>query len=153
MARAHQDILCCLLEGVFRFMSIELMMLSKHLIFCCPLLLLLSIFPSIKVFSSESLFASGGQSVWASASASVLPMDLQGWFPLGLTGLNSLLSKRLSRVFSSTVIQRHQFFGTQLYFWSNSYHTWLLEKPYFWRDWTLLPKWRLCFLICYLSLS
>ena len=65
-----------------------------------------------------------------SASASILPMNIQGCFPLGLTGLISLLSKGLSRVFSSTTIWKHEFFGTQLSLWSKSHiHTWLLEKP------------------------
>ena len=100
-----------------------------HLILCCPLLLLLSIFPSIRVFPHHQLFASVGQSIGASASASVLPMNIQGWFPLGLTGLISLLS-RDSRVFSSTTVQKHQFFCTQPSLWSNSHIcTWLLEKP------------------------
>ena len=76
-----------------------------------PLLLLPSIFPSMRVFSMSWLFASGGQSIGVSASASVLPMSIQGWFPLGLTGLISLLSKGLSRVFSSTTIWKHQFFS------------------------------------------
>ena len=77
------------------------------------------------------LFVPGGQSIGASASA--LPMKIQGWFPSGLTGLISLLSKRLSRVFSGTTIQKHQFFGTQPSLWSNSHiHTWLLKKPQFW---------------------
>ena len=93
-----------------------------------PLLLLSSIFPSIRVFSSESVFVSGRQSTGASASASVLPMNTQDWFPLGLTSLISLQSKGLSRVFSNTV-QKHQFFGTQLSLWTNSHiNTWLLEK-------------------------
>ena len=75
------------------------------------------------------LLASGGQSIGASVSATVLPMNIQGWFPLGLTGLISLLSKRLSRVFSNTTIGRHQFFGPQPSLWSNSHiRTWLLEK-------------------------
>ena len=92
-------------------------------------LFLPSIFPSIRVFSKSWLFASGGQSIGASASASVLPKSIQCWFPLGLTGLISLLSKGLSRVFSST-IQRHPFFGTQPSLWSSSHiHTWILEKP------------------------
>ena len=66
----------------------------------------------------------------ASASASVLPVNVQGWFPLGLTGLISLLSRGLSRVFSRTTVWMHQFFGTQLSLWCNSHiHTWLLEKP------------------------
>ena len=83
---------------------------SNHLILCHPLLLLPSIFPSIRVFSNE-LFASGGQSIGVSASTSVLPMNTQDWSPLGWTGWISLQSKRLSRVFSNTTIQKHQFFG------------------------------------------
>ena len=94
-------------------MSIESVMPSNHPILCCPLLLLPSIFASIRVFSKSRLFASGGQSIGTSASASVLPMNIQGWYPLGLTGLISLLSKGLSRVFSSTTVQKHQFFDTQ----------------------------------------
>ena len=79
-------------------------------------------------FASE-FFASGGQSIGASASASVLPINIQDWFPLGLTDLISFQSKRLSRVFSNTTIQKHQFFATQLSLWSNSHiHTQLLEK-------------------------
>ena len=88
-------------------------------------LLLPSIFPSIKVFSN----ASGGQSIGASASASVLPMNIQDWFPLGWTVLISLLSRGLSKVFSNTTVQRHKFFGAQPSLCPNSYiHTWLLEK-------------------------
>ena len=87
--------------SVLKFMSIESVMLSNHLILFHPLFLLPSIFPSIRVFSNEP-FTSGGQSVGASASATVLPMNIQGQFPLGLIGLISLLSKGLSRVFSST---------------------------------------------------
>ena len=74
-------------------MSIELVMPSNHLILCHPLLLLPSIFPSIRVFSNELALRIRGQSIEASASASVLPMNIQGWFPLGLIGLISLLSK------------------------------------------------------------
>ena len=70
-------------------------------------------FPASGSSPMSQLFTSGGQSIRASASASVLPMNIQGWFPLGLTGLISLQSKGLSRVFSSTAIQKHQFFGTQ----------------------------------------
>ena len=82
-------------------------------------------------FPMSRLFVPGSQSIGASASA--LPMNIQGWFPSGLTGLISLLSKRLSRVFSGTTIQKHQFFGTQPSLWSNSHiHTWRLEKPQFW---------------------
>ena len=108
----------------------ELVMPSNHLILCCPLVLLLSIFPSIRAFPMSWLFISGGQSIGASASTSVLPMNIQGWFPLGLTGLISLLSRGLSTVLSSTTIWKHQFFGTQPSLWSNSHiHTWLPERP------------------------
>ena len=78
-----------------------------------PRLPLSSTFPSIRVFSQHRLLASGGQSVGASASASVLPMDIQDWFPFGWTGWISLQSKGLSRVFSNPTVQRHQFFGAQ----------------------------------------
>ena len=85
-------------------------------------------FPALGSFPMSWLFTSGGQSI--GASTSVLPMNIQGWFPLGLTSLISLLSKGLARVFSSTTVQKHQFFGTQPSLWFNSHiHTWLLEKP------------------------
>ena len=71
-------------------------------------------FPASGSFQMSQFFASGDQSTGVSASASVLPMNIQDWFPLGWTGWISLLSKGLSRVFSSTTIQKHQFFGTQL---------------------------------------
>ena len=81
-------------------------------------------------FPMSQFFTSVGQSIGVSASASILPMNIQDWFLLGLTGLISLLSKGLSRVFSNTTVQKHQFFGAQLSLWSNSHiHTWLLEKP------------------------
>ena len=81
-------------------------------------------------FSMTWFFASGGQSIGASASASVLQINIQDWFPLGLTGLISLQSKGLSRVFTNTTVQKHQSFGTQLSVWSNSHiHPWLLKKP------------------------
>ena len=86
------------------------MILSNHLILCGPLLLP-SIFSSIRVSSMGQLFAPGGQSI--GASESVLPMNIQGWFPLGLTGLTSLQSKGLSSVFSNTTIQKNQFFSVQ----------------------------------------
>ena len=78
----------------------------------------------------ESILHPGGQSIGVSASASVLPMNIQDWFPLGLTAWISLQSKGLSRVYSSTAVQKHQFFGSQLSSQSNSHiHTWRLEKP------------------------
>ena len=99
----------------------------------CPLLLLPSIFPSIRVFQMTQFFASGGQRIGVSASASVLPMNIQNWSPLGWTGWIALQSKGLSRVFPNTIAQKHQFFSTQLSSQSNSrIHTWLLEKPQLW---------------------
>ena len=81
-------------------------------------------------FQMSQFFTSGGQSIGVSASKSVLPMNIQDWFPLVLTGWISLQSKGLSRVFSNTTVQKHQFFSTQLSLWSNSHiHTWPLEKP------------------------
>ena len=87
-------------------------------------------FPASGSFPMNQFFASGGQSFGVSASASVLPVNIRGWFPLGLTSLISLQSKGLSRVFSNTTVQKHQFFNAQLSLWSNSHvYTWLLEKP------------------------
>ena len=112
-------------------MSVELMTPFKHLILCRPLLLQLSIFPSIGVFSKSWLFTSGDQSIGASASTSTLPVNIQDWSPLGLTGLISLQSNGLSRVFSNTTIQKHQFFTTQPSLWSSSHiHTWLLAHTF-----------------------
>ena len=92
-------------------------------------------FPASGSFQMSQIFASGGQSIGVSTSASVLPMDIQGWFPLGLTGWISLQSKGLSRVFSNTTVQKHQFFSAQLSLQYNSHiHTWPLEKPYPWLD-------------------
>ena len=90
--------------------------------------------PTFNLSQHQGLFqwvgSSGGRSIGASASASVLPMNIQDWFPLGLTGLISLQSKGLSRVFSNTTVQKHQFFDAQPSLWSNSHRcTWLLEKP------------------------
>ena len=87
-------------------------------------------FPASGSFPVSQFFSSGGQSIGVSASTSVCPMNIQGWFPLGLTGLISLQSKGLSRVFSNTTVQKHQFLSCQLSLWPNSHiHTQLLEKP------------------------
>ena len=87
-------------------------------------------FPASGSFQMSQLFAWGGQSIAVSASISVLPMNIQNWFPLGWTGLISLQSKDLLRVFSNTTVQKHQFFGAQPSSQSNSHiHTWPLEKP------------------------
>ena len=86
--------------------------------------------PASRSFQMNQFFASGGQSIGVPASVSVLPMNIQDWFPLGLTGLISLQFKGLSRVFSKTTVQKHQFFDTRPSLWSNSHiHKWLLEKP------------------------
>ena len=118
-------------QSLLKLMSIESVMPSNHLILCHPFLLLPAIFPSIRVFSNESVLwirSSGVLSI--EASASTLPMNIQGWFSLGLTDLFSLKSKGLPRVFSNTTVQKYQFFSTQLSLWYNSHiHTWLLEKP------------------------
>ena len=87
-------------------------------------------FPASASFKMSQHFTSGGQSIGVSASTSALPMNTQDWSSLGWTGWISLQSKGLSRVFSNTTVQKHQFFGTQLSLYSNSHiHTWLLEKP------------------------
>ena len=96
------------------------------IILCCPLLHLSSVFLRIRGFFNELELTSGGQKVGASASASVPPMNIQNWFPLELTGLISLQSKGLSRVFANTTVQKHQFFSVQPSLWSNL--TWPLSK-------------------------
>ena len=114
---------------LLKLMYVDLVMASNHIILCCPLLLLPSVFLSIRVFSKESVVHISSQSIGVSASASLLSMNIQDWFPLGWTGWMSLQSKGLSRVFSNTTVQKHQFFSAQLSLWSNTHiHTWLLEK-------------------------
>ena len=113
--------------SLLKFMSTESATLSNQLIFCHFLLLLPSIVPSIRVFASELAFHIRWSKIGASTSTSVLLMNIQEWFPLGLTGLISLLSKGLSRVFSNTTVQKHQFFNTQPSLWSNS-HFYSLNK-------------------------
>ena len=104
-------------------------------------------------FPMSWLFVSGDQNIGASASASVFPMTIQDWLPLGLTAWISSLSKGLSRVFSSTTIWKCQFFSAQPSFWAPHIHTWLLEKPWLWLYGPLLAKWCLCFRIHCLGLS
>ena len=114
-------------QSLLTFVSIELAILSHHLILCQPLSFCSQSFPASGSFPMSQLSTSGGQSVGASTSVSVLPMNIRGWLPLGLTGLISLQPEGLSRVFSRTIIQKLQFFGTQPSPWSNSHiHTWLL---------------------------
>ena len=105
-------------------------------------------FPASGSFPVRRLFTSGGHIIGAVASASVLPMNIQGWFPLGLTGLISLQSKRLLQVFSGTTIRKHQFFGTQPSLWSNSHLYVTTEKTIALTVWTFVDKvyrsWEFC---------
>ena len=94
-------------------------------------------FPASRSFQISQFFASGGQSIGVPASASILPMNIQDWFPSGLTGWISLQSKGLSRVFANTTVQKYQFFGAQLSLYSDPHiHTWLLEKTTALTGWT-----------------
>ena len=113
--------LLCLLRFIPLSQRCYLTISSSAVLFFC-----LQSFPSPESFPMSQFFPSGGQSIGALASASALPMNIQDWFPLGLTGLIFLLS----RVFSSTTIRKHQFFSAQPSFWFNSHiRTWLLRKP------------------------
>ena len=97
----------------------------------------------------SQFFALGGQSIGVLYSASVLPMNIQDWLPLGWTGWIFLQSKGLWRVFSFTTVEKHQFFSAQPSLWSNSHIcTWLLEKPQLWLYEPLPATWCLCFVIC-----
>ena len=111
-------------------MYIELMTPSNHLILIIPFSSCPQSFPASGSFQISQLFASGSQSIGVSASTSVLPMNTQEWSPFGWTVWISLQSKGLSRVFSNTTVQKHQFFSTQFSLKSNFHnHTWPLEKP------------------------
>ena len=104
-----------------------------------PFSFCLESFPASGSLPMSQFLTSGDQSI--GTSASVLPMNIEYWFPLGLIGLISLQSKGLSRVFSNTTVQKHNFFSAQLSLESNSHiHTWLLEKPYLWLDEPLSAK-------------
>ena len=119
-----------------------------------PFSFFLQSLPASGSFPMSQHFAWGGQSIGVSALASVLPMNTQDWSPLGWTSWISLQSKGLSRVFSNTTVQKHQFLSAQLSSQSNSYiHTWPLEKPQPWLDGPLLARWYLWFSICYLCWS
>ena len=110
--------------SLLKLMSIESVMPSNYLILCCPLLLLLSFLPSIRVFSTEPALHIRWPKYW---NFSISPSNnIRGWFPLGLIGLIPLQTEGLSRVFSSTTIWKHEFFSTQSSLWSDSHiHTWL----------------------------
>ena len=108
----------------------ESVMQSKHLIVCHCFSSCLQSFTASEAFPVNWFSTSGSQNIGASASASVLAKNIQGWFPLGLTSLISLKSKGLSRVFCSTTSWKHQFFGTRPSLWSDSQsYTWLLGRP------------------------
>ena len=127
--------------SLLRLMSIESAMPSNHLTLYCSLPLLPSIFLASGAFPISQFVASGGQSIGVSASSSVLPMNIQDWFPLGWTGWIFLQSKGFSRVFSNTTLQKHQSFRGQLSLWSNSHiYTWLLEKTIPLTRWTFVGK-------------
>ena len=130
-------------QSLLKFMSMDSVMPSNHLILCHSLLLLPSIFPSIRVFLMSQFFTSGGQSIGVSASASVLPMNIQDKFNLGLNGLISLQSKGLSSIFSNTTVQKHLFFSAQPFLWSilTSIHNyWKNHKTLALAIWTFISK-------------
>ena len=138
---AHQGSLSFTIsQNLLKFMSIESMMSSNHLVFSCPLLLP-SIFPRIRVFSNESALCIRWPKFGASTSASVLPMNIQDLFPLGLTGWISLQSKDSQESSPHHSPQKHQFLCAQPSLRSNSHiHTWLLEKPYLWLNGPMFAK-------------
>ena len=116
--------------SLHKLMSIEAVVPFNHLILCCPLLLLPSIIPSIRVSSNESIIHIRWPKHWSFSFSISLPKNTQDWSPLEWTGWISLQFKGLSRAFPNTTVQKHQFFGTQPSSQSNSHiHTWLLEKP------------------------
>ena len=100
-------------QSLLKLIFIKSVIPSNHFIFCCCFSSCLQSFPASGSFPISRFFASGGQSIGVSASASILPMNTQDWFPLGWAGWISLLSKGLSKVFSNTTVQKHQFFGAQ----------------------------------------
>ena len=116
-------------QNLLKLMSVELVMPSGHLILCRPFFSCPQSLPASESFPMSQLFAWGGQSIGVSASASVLPRNTQDWSPLEWTGWIFLQSKGLSRVFSNTTVQKHQFFIAQLSSQTNSrIHTWPQEK-------------------------
>ena len=143
--------------SLLKFMSIELVIIFiNNLFLYLPFLLFLQSFPASESFPKSRLFTLGGQSTEASASASALLINIQGWFLLELTGLNSLQYKTLSGVFCITPFQKHQSLGTEPSLWTNSHMcTWLLEKLYLFffffngPIWLVFWKWCLGFLICH----
>ena len=136
--------------SLLKLISIESVMPSNHLIICHLLSSCLQSFPASGSFPVSQFFASGSQSIGALASASVLPMNIQGWFPLGLTGLISLLFKGLLRVFSSIALWKHQFFSLYGPAVTSVHDSW---KNHGFDYIDLCWQWCLCFLICCLGWS
>ena len=124
-------------QSSIKLMSIESMMPSNHLILCHPLFLLPSVFRGIRVFSRESALHIRWSKYWSFSLTIILPMNIQGWFPLGLTGLISFLSKGLSRVFSNTTIQKHQFLVLSLLYGPTLIS---IHDSHVWLDGPLLVK-------------
>ena len=128
-------------QSLLKLMSIELVMPSNHLFSAIPFSTCFQSFPLSGSFLMSQFFISVGQSIGASALASVFPVNIQDWSPLGLTGLISLQSKGLSRIFSNTTVQKDQLFGAQLSLWSKFHiHIWLLGKNIALTRWTFLDK-------------
>ena len=121
--QASLSITDCL--SLLKLMSIELVMPSNHLILCCSFFSCLQTVPGSGSFPVSQFFSLGGQSIGTSASAWVLPTNIQDWFPLGWTGWISLQSKRLSRVFSNTTVQKRQFSSAQPYLWLELSHPYM----------------------------
>ena len=132
-------------QSLLQLMSIDSVMPSNHLILCCSLPLLPSVFPSIRDFSNKWDLPIRWPYYWSIASASVLPINIQGWFPLGLISLIFLLSMGLSSVNSSVL--------SLLYVPTLTSNTWLMERAELWLYRPLTEKWCLCFLIHCLGLS
>ena len=153
---AHQTPLSslCLLEFA-QFMSIKLVVLSNHLILCCVCLLLPSIFPSIRVFSSELALLIRCPKYWSFSFSSSPSNEYLGLISFRIDWFDLLaVQETLKRVFSSTTVWKHQFFGAQSSLWSNYYiHSWLLKKTKFWLYGPLWARWCLCFFIGCPSLS
>ena len=128
---AHQASLSFTIsQSLLKLMSIESVMPSNHLILCCPLLLLPSVFPSIRVFSSESVLRTRWPKYW-SFSFSISPSnEYSGLISFWIDWLDLLAVQGTLKSLSNTIVQKHQFFSIQPSLWSNSHiHTWLLEKP------------------------
>ena len=140
-------------RSLLKFMSIQSVMLSNHFILSCSLLLLPSIFPTLSVFSSDSALCFRWPECWSFNFSISLSMNIQGWFPSGLNGLISLLSRGLRRVLSSTTVGKHQFSNAPHSLYIFHICTWLLEKLYLWVYRHVLEKWCFCFLICSIVLS